>query len=64
VAGAAEAAAAVAAVAVAAACPGELAGSAKSDRFPTTLTNRYWPGSTWSTRPIRVFVAVRTAYAQ
>ena len=58
-AGAAEAAAAVAAVAVAAVCPGEVAASAKSDRFPIGLTDHYWPGSTWSTRPIRVFVAVR-----
>ena len=62
-AGVAEAAAAVAAVAVAAACPGELAGSAKADRFPVTLTDtdRYWPGSTRSTRPIHVFFAVQAA---
>ena len=52
-------AAVVAAVAVAAVCPGEVAASAKSDRFPIGLTDHYWPGSTWSTRPIRVFVAVR-----
>jgi hypothetical protein len=36
-AGVAEAAVAVAAVAVAAVCPGELAGSAKPDRFPIAL---------------------------
>jgi hypothetical protein len=41
-----------------------VAASAKSDRFPIALTNHYWPGSTWSTRPIHVFVAVRAAYAQ
>lgn len=62
VAGAAEAAggaeaAAVAAVAVAAVCLGALAASAKSDHVPVALTDRYWPGSTWSTRPIHVFFA-------
>jgi hypothetical protein len=63
-AGVAEAAEAVAAVAVAAVCLGELAASAKSDHFLIALTDHYWPGSTWSTRPILVFVAVRAAYAQ
>jgi len=46
-----------AAVAVAAVYLGELAASARPDRFPTALTDHYWPGSTWSTRPIHVFYA-------
>jgi hypothetical protein len=58
----AEAAEAAAVAAAVAARRGELAGFAKPGSFLTALTNTTsWPGSTTSTRPIRVFSAVPPA---